>query len=1344
MSQTHDLHPDAIALDVREYVRHEVEHFCHMLSEQGPMSITFVHNNTLLGLQKSHFHVAIKEATRYMGARGYSTSEEYRSHFSKDRITADDVQRALRAAVPDDLPKSVFGEGAPVIAVGDVKFLHMVHGIDAIDSAELRYRVLELGEITHLRHDLDPKVRSKQLKAAALDLEVQTEAVGRTSTMSDWLEVITGLEVGRTLTAAVGEQLSGTNTFAAAVEPNLRKLGIPEERWRGYLDCIDSKFKQQKSPHGQHAEVREIWLREEAALVDALSRRNFGVSGNLLALSNHFRDHIESYAARSLWRISQKLLGLGDALGVSDAGHLQDRNPDATELDALSAQVAHMQQWGGPPIAITAAERADLEAMMFGQADAAQSAFEAGDSSAKETAHLCWLLLHDLAPRQLNRRGMDALVALASSPAAPAGLAPLLAQMRERDPRLIMMQEVAATLETGIGKLGSGRTHSDFLQALTGDDIAEHVNQYMIRLCAAFLDEGLAAWHMPARALGFYDAWRGMAEHERAFDLDSLPGWREALHQLPTRADDAVIHCLKQLGVEQAHWGEYLGRVLVRLKGWAGMVFWRQLHPKYAHQSTRPVDVLQFLAVRMFYETLLVRDVCRTKWQIQPDVISLKHHFSAHLPEYFVRHELFAGRLPDYLAEEARGLAEDGSLASRVEEDNWITLADVVWASRAAEAPLAQAADQGWRLYQAMQLLGIDCVSARKLVANDAKCLINVLDEFPEDAHGPVWLDAFEGHYRNNVLNALSLNHGRGRWLKRNTRPKAQLILCIDEREEAFHRHFEEIDPEHETFGAAGFFGIAMDYTGLDDHDKTPLCPAVVTPAHRVYEIARPEAKAHGLPMHKTRTKWKESFDNAYWELKRNLVSSYFLIDLVGFLMAIPLIGRVFFPTRYFAMMGAGGGVLVPRVSTRLAVSRDDAPHVFDHGHEHASHSAAPIGFTDAEQSDRCENMLRNIGLTSGFAPIVVWCAHGSHSENNPHENAHDCGACGGKNGAPNARAISAMLNRPAVRTILRERGIDIPDTTWFLGGVHNTCSDEVTLYDVEDVPHSLRAAYEGVNAALHQASLRSAHERCRRFASSPKDASLEVSAAHIMGRAYDFSQVRPEWGHATNAFAVVGRRAVTQGVFFDRRPFIISYDPTQDETGKILERILMAVGPVGAGISLEYYFSTVDPKVYGCDTKVPHNVTGLFGVMEGAHSDLRTGLPRQMTEVHEAMRLQLIVDAPMARLGEIYGRQPAIQELLNGQWVHLIAHDPETGAFNMFVPGVGFVEWKEPLQPIPEVATSADWYRGKYEGFLSPALISEPTRRWNLSQTAGGYQAQSANAATPQMATQRNSLSKS
>jgi uncharacterized protein len=202
-----------------------------------------------------------------------------------------------------------------------------------------------------------------------------------------------------------------------------------------------------------------------------------------------------------------------------------------------------------------------------------------------------------------------------------------------------------------------------------------------------------------------------------------------------------------------------------------------------------------------------------------------------------------------------------------------------------------------------------------------------------------------------------------------------------------------------------------------------------------------------------------------------------------------------------------------------------------------------------------------------------------------------------------------------------------------------------------------------------------------------------------------DMSQARPELGHATNASAIVGRRSISQGVFLDRRAFLISYDPAQDEDGSIVERILLAVGPVGAGISLEYYFSTVDNVKYGSDTKVPHNVSGLIGVMEGAASDLRTGLPKQMVEVHEPMRLLLIVEASLSVLGEIYGRQPAIQELVGNGWVQLAAMDPDTGDLNIFVPNAGFVPWDGPTTPLPEVESSFEWYRGETD-FLPPARI--------------------------------------
>ncbi|MEW8156006.1 MAG: putative inorganic carbon transporter subunit DabA, partial [Candidatus Thiodiazotropha endolucinida] len=133
-----------------------------------------------------------------------------------------------------------------------------------------------------------------------------------------------------------------------------------------------------------------------------------------------------------------------------------------------------------------------------------------------------------------------------------------------------------------------------------------------------------------------------------------------------------------------------------------------------------------------------------------------------------------------------------------------------------------------------------------------------------------------------------------------------------------------------------------------------------------------------------------------------------------------------------------------------------------------------------------------------------------------------------------------------------------------------------------------------------------------------------------------------------------------------------------------------------------------VDNEHYGCGSKVTHNVTGFLGIMEGASSDLRTGLPRQMIEIHEAMRLLAVVEASTERLTEIYQRQPPLQELVGNGWVVLVAMDPDKGEFHLFDPESGWVAWQPDEKAITAVPRSADWYTGS-TGPLRPALIKTP-----------------------------------
>jgi hypothetical protein len=521
----------------------------------------------------------------------------------------------------------------------------------------------------------------------------------------------------------------------------------------------------------------------------------------------------------------------------------------------------------------------------------------------------------------------------------------------------------------------------------------------------------------------------------------------------------------------------------------------------------------------------------------------------------------------------------------------------------------------------------------------------------------------------------------------------------MDDREESFRRHLEEFNPAIETLGAAGFFGVAMNFKGLDDSKVTPLCPVVVTPVHEVHEVPRPGSEPALLKHNRGRKLNLWLAKQLHQGLRRNLLLSHPVIDAIAPVTFAGLLAKSLFPKAQQSLVAGMAKRVSPEVKTRLLFTSTDETV--------ASTERPKLGFTDSEQADRVAGFLRNIGLTYGFSEWVVLMGHGSISQNNPHLAAYDCGACSGRHGGPNARVFAAMANRPEIRERLAEQGIAIPSDTWFIGAEHNTCNEAISWYDLDQLPGERRSGLNQLQQDLRHAQRMSAHERCRRLASAPRNPTPEQARSHIEERAADFSQARPELGHATNASAVVGRRSLTQGAFFDRRVFLISYDPTQDPDGNVLEGILLAVTPVGAGINLEYYFSTVNNERFGCGSKVPHNVTGFFGVMEGASSDLRTGLPRQMIEIHEPMRLQILVEAKTAVLEQIYHRQVSIRELVSGGWVHLSAKDPDSGEIFLFRTDAGFVRWQAEAKDLPIRDSSEECYRDQTLP-VAPVLIKQ------------------------------------
>jgi uncharacterized protein YbcC (UPF0753/DUF2309 family) len=781
--------------------------------------------------------------------------------------------------------------------------------------------------------------------------------------------------------------------------------------------------------------------------------------------------------------------------------------------------------------------------------------------------------------------------------------------------------------------------HRDLLLAATGQDSDLLVHDLLGRFCAAFLDQGLAHWPMPYRDRGLFRAFRALYRGAGGPPDRWLRGLVQELGRLErarTSAAESAVESLQLLGVPKLEWDDFIPATLLALRGWAGMIHQLETRRDRSAQPAPAGSLLEFLAVRLILERLALAHVASEALGYRGPLSDLREVAALRLPR------------PDTVGVDQRAFLV-------------FHLAQV----------------RGW-------LPG----DLHRLTRRQWSTLIEEIEAFSDLERRRVLQLAFERRYRIQVLDALTAHavcHGGEPALHRET-PAAQIICCLDEREESFRRHVEEVSPTVQTFGVAGFFYVAMYYRGVGDAHFVPLCPVAIRPRHRVMEQVR-----HGMSgLYRRRNRLRRALATLWHSLhvvSRTFVGGAVLAGL-GALTSVPLVARVFFPRLTARLRRSAGRFVQLPTTTRLELERAEV------GGQHGP--ADPVGFTLDEMAGIVERLLRDIGLTSRLSRLVVVVGHGSVSMNNPHESAHDCGACGGAVGGPNARAVAQMANDRRVRDLLRPRGLDLPAETVFVGALHNTCDDTLAFYDLEHLPASHRGDLDVIRNILEEACQRNAHERCRRFDRARLDLSFAAARRHVEGRSQDLAETRPEYGHATNAVCIVGRRECTRGLFMDRRAFLVSYDPTQDDgEHTVLTRLLQAVVPVCAGINLEYYFSYIDPAGWGCGTKLPHNITSLLGVMDGAASDLRPGLPWQMVEIHEPVRLLFVVETMPEALTGIMDRHPEIGKICRHQWMQLATLAPDSSGIQVFRDG-RFRRYVPETDQLPEAASSLDWYRGR------------------------------------------------
>jgi uncharacterized protein YbcC (UPF0753/DUF2309 family) len=784
----------------------------------------------------------------------------------------------------------------------------------------------------------------------------------------------------------------------------------------------------------------------------------------------------------------------------------------------------------------------------------------------------------------------------------------------------------------------------DLLLAVKGVDPDALVHPVLIRFCAAFLDQGIAYWPMPDRERGLYPAFRRLFRSRTSVAeawMRPLAAELETQEQSGTSASDVVLNSLDLFGIPEREWEVFLSATLLTLRGWAGMIHQIEVRPDRVPVQALPARLVDFLAVRLLLDRFAA--------------LRLAHD-----------HLAWDGPLSDLRA---------------------------VLKTQLAPAAARSVHERAWPLFEMSRIHGWRADQLSALSAVEVGALLGEYDRFDENARCRLLHLAYERRHRVQVLDALCA-HSADVPAEPKAPVRLQTVHCIDEREESLRRHIEEVEPGCETFGTAGFFGIAMYYRGVSDAHPTPLCPIAIRPQHEVEEAAVDESLSEHM-RRQARRRWLGLLTYETRLASRTFTRGALVSFVLGLGAAIPLTFRVLLPRWTARVHRETSRLMQAPARSRLLLERSDRPVML------GPHS----GFTIEEMAEIVARVLVDIGLTHRFAPLVAIVGHGSSSLNNPHESAHDCGACGGGRGGPNARAFARMANDPRVRALLAARGIGIPATTYFVGAYHNTCDDMVDCFDSDEIPASHASALALLRQVVEEARARTAHERCRRFDSAPLSLSPRQALAHVEARSEDLAQPRPEYGHATNAVCIIGRRGRTRGLFLDRRAFLVSYDPeTDDASGSILARVLDSVVPVVAGINLEYYFSRVDPSGYGCATKLPHNITALLGVMDGHASDLRTGLPWQMVEIHEPVRLLVLVETGPDLLRRVVAQNGDLARLVQNQWIQMGAWTPDAAETWLFTRR-GLVRHEPESTELPRVARSADWYGGRRD-FLPCARV--------------------------------------
>ena len=147
-------------------------------------------------------------------------------------------------------------------------------------------------------------------------------------------------------------------------------------------------------------------------------------------------------------------------------------------------------------------------------------------------------------------------------------------------------------------------TFAETLDQLHGTSWSNALTESVADFCAAYFDQGQSAWRMPWQGDSLFRAWKEAASIDLKLELLGIKRLRTRVSQLPEDPASAIATALNALRIDPAAAPDYLHRLLLSIRGWAGYA--QYLAREANLRGAQDDSLLDLLAIRVSLDAALV------------------------------------------------------------------------------------------------------------------------------------------------------------------------------------------------------------------------------------------------------------------------------------------------------------------------------------------------------------------------------------------------------------------------------------------------------------------------------------------------------------------------------------------------------------------------------------------------------------------------------------------------------------------------------------------------------------------------------------------------------------------